>query len=1015
MATAPPNGPPIIALPPSSGTFPPSSGTSGNPSQANPSQIILVNGPKAANPLDLIYNVTLVNPIIPVVLADFVQPQSICYHGGYNKVAVDAIKFFDCDNLVVTSAPKEVVSDFRTKGIMELRGSNGKYYWDEVYTTPLGLYLYEDTPISLGDLYRFNLTAPNKIKLHTEDPNIIPKVDDYFVMQRFFDINTFTNDSTTDDLNNVLVYPKGEMFQYKILSVAPTTGAAIEITSVDLTGTNVPTQIHVYTGLIPHGLVAGDKINIGGVVGIPDANGTFVVDSFDLTLFEFSLTALDGTTAILGSGVYVTGGVIKVLPLYELEFDKTLAPIGSNATLFTIASVNFLVSPPTPLFNNQIEVTTTALHRYSTGTKVEISGVTGFTAANGTFFVYVTSATTFALFSDAQLTNPVLSVQIYISGGIVNEFPAKYVFTLLNRMGSVGNQELFTDTWRQTEIHRQQLLGDPFLETSILKFVGHKNYLNYSSSGYLGMKNLLSGIIETAKTPFVIFDIMDDIKDRLFHEDGAMELHLPGIMLQGENTTVVLKNKKPILDDISGEAEYTGLYFVDAANSAHRTIRYGWVMHELRIVVIDHPELTTALGYNSNRNYTLPDPSLKIANSIQNPTNSDPLTIANVQATTPVVITTTTPHGLKAGDKFNVTGIQPNYLLPDGIYYVGPIGVTATTFKVYLDSNLTIPAIGTGAFTGGGTLVGFKLPYEYFVTYRLNGKHYNTAPYAVPLDFNFDVNNELLLLIPQMTHLVDGNNFEGFEANTLEVVIGKYKQDPIDSIKIIDNEYVVIAPAVKHKYNGVNHALTGSSERRRLPLKDASGNQIDATGHLITISRTDIEDVFGDFLLQSLTTISPFDYTGAPVAPALQTANILYDLVTTGLNTAYDYYNTIYGVPIYYEQIVLTPNTTLSTGDGIWTLGFLRYKQQAMQYRLTMRMPIPAGKWNGSTNPSYEPGNSLMKNKLITEVSFLIDDPNGSDTDPNAVIETPYIYGKISPALEKNNSTDLSIEVSIDF
>lgn len=1006
MAAPPIGPPPPIAVPPGGGSFPLSSGTSGNPSQTNPSQIIQVNGPKVANPLDLKYNLLLVNAFLPAITADYVNPLSIAYHGGYNKIAVDEIKFFDCDNLVLTNTSKEVVSDYRSKGIMELRPSNAKYYWDEVYTTPLGLYLFKNSPISLGDLYKFTLSAPNKIKLHTEDPNIIPKVDDYLIFQRFFDVNTFSNESTTDDLNNVLVYPKSETFQFKIVSIAPTTGVATSVSLVDLTGTAAVGQIKVTT-ISNHNLTTGDKVYIGSVVGIPDSNGTFTINVVSLT--EFELLALDNVTPIIGTGTYIAGGVVTALPLYEIELDKTFSPIGANVPSFSVVNASLLVAPPFPLVTNQIEITTSAIHKYSTGTKVDISGIVGVVGSNGTFYVYVTSTTTFALFSDPQLQNPVIGSGVYVSGGTLNEAPAKYTLVLLNRMGTTANQELFTDTWRQAEIHRQQLLGDPFLETSILKFVGHKNYLQYGNSSYLGMQHLLAGVLETAKTPFIIFDIQDDIKDRLYQGDGAMEVHLPGVMINSEDASVVLKNKGPILKDIAGNGEYTGLYFLDAINPTQRSIRYGWVMHELRIVVIDHAELVTALGYNSNRSYTLPTPVLKAQNTIQNPTNSDPLTISNVQATTPVGITTATPHGLKLGDKVQINNVQPNYLLPDGVYYAGG-AITNTTFKAYLDSGLTIPTIGVGAYTGGGTLVGFKLPYEYFVTYRINGKHYNTAPYSVPLAFNFDVSNQIQLSIPQLSHLVDGNNFEGFEANTFEIVIGKYKQDPIDSLKIVDNEYVTLAPVVVHKYNGVNHNLVSTpNERRQLPLKDASGNQVNNTGHTITVNRNDIEDVFGNWLPATVDIISP----SAPVG--YEYINIQYNLVDIAINSPYDLYNTIYGIPIYYEQTVIATDSTLFAGNGIWTLGFLKYKQQAMQYRLTMRAPIPAGKWNGSTNPSYEPGNSLMKNKLITELSFLIDDPLGAPNDPNAVIETPYIYGKISPALEKNNSTDLSIEVSIDF
>jgi len=975
-------------------TLPPNTTTISNNNQTNLSQQIIINGPAPVAPTDLIYDLTTSNPLFPLIMPDFVNPVN-AYHGGYTKIDPNAVIFFDCNNLTLTNTTKEVVSDFRNKGIMELRTSNGNYYWDEVYTTPLGLYLYKNSPISLGDLYKFELTAANKIKLHTEDPNIIPKIDDYLVVQRFFDTNSFTNESTTDELNNVLVYSKSETFQFKIINVVPTTGSVTPISNVTLTGTN-PNQI-VITTTINHNLTTGDKVNINGVIGIPLANGTFTVNVLSLTTFE--LLGLDGTTPIIGSGTYGGGGRVTALPLYEIELDKSFNPIGANGGSFSVSSG----TTATP-----IVITTTTSHNFSTGNKVDISGVIGLVGANGTFYVIVTSSTTLELYSDAQLTNPVVGTGAYISGGLVIESPAKYIFALLNRKGTTLNKELFVDTWRETEIHRQQLIGDPFNETSILKFTGAKNYLNYGSSGYLGMQHQLTGVIENRKTPFILFDIQDDIKDRLYSADGAFELHLPTVMLQGEAGRVILKNKGPVSIDNTGDGQYSGLYFVDATNANTRTIRFGWVMHELRVAIIDHPELATALGYNSNRNYTLPDPTLKTANTVQNPTNSDPIIISNVTATTPNVVTTTTNHGLKTGDKVQISGVQPQTLLPDGIYYVN--NPTANQIELYLDPTLTVPTVGISSYSGGGSLVSFKLPYEYFITYRLNGKHYSTAPYADPLNFNFDVNDEVKLEIPQLSNLVDGTNFEGYEANTFEIIVGKYKQNAQNPTEIIGTEYITLAPAINHKFNSINHSLaSGTVERRRLPLKDASGNQTDVTGHLVTISRADLEDVNKNWLVNTVVPISP------AVGPPDETKNILYDLVTTGLNTPYYIYNNVYSQPLYYDQVVLVPNSTLFAADGIWTIGFAKYKQQAQQYRLTMRMPIAAGKWNGSTNPSYEPGNSLMKNKLITEVEFLIDDPNGDPNDPNSVIQAPYVYGKISPALEKNNQTDLSVEISIDF
>lgn len=1060
-----------------------------NLTQTNISETIIINPPSAGSPSDLIYNLSVTNPLFPFVTPDFVSPPN-AYHGGYDPIALGTLTFADTSSLVASNTVLDVVSDSATKGIMEFRPTDGNYYWDEVYTTPLGLYQFQNGPLSLGSLYKFTSTAPNVLNFSTEDPNIIPEVGNYLVVQRFFDINTFSNESTTDDLNNVIVYPLGESYQFKITGITPTTGASLPVANVTLAvapttfsisgatnatpivvttttahgyvsgqevsisgvvgnlaangtfyiivtsttqfqlfldpattiaaiGTGAYTsggtvaipsvlnQIVITTGtslvnLVPHGLTSGDMVTTTSIGGITAANGTFIVNV--LSLYTFQLLGLDGITPVIGTGSYTGGGLVNVLPLYQVQLDKSFTPIGLNAPTFSVATITT---------GSPAQVETSTPHNYSTGNKITILDspsllgltMTGYVSGiGGTYYIAVIDATHFNLFTDIKLSNPVVSVGTYVSGGSVQEAPAKYVFALLNRNGVIPNQQLFTDTFSENEIHRKQLLGDPFNQINTLFFTGPTNFLNYGGAGYLGMQNLLSSVIETGTTPFILFNIQDDIQDRLYEADSTVEVHLPMVMLQGSTGGgLVLKNQGPVQTDTTGAGDYTGLYYLDSTTPSLRSYRFGWVFHDLRIIVIDDPELATALGYNSNRNYTLPVPTIGTTNAIQNPTSTNPLSIVSVTSGTPGLITTSAPHGFNAGDQVQIAGVQPTGLVPNGTYYIG--SPTATTFQIYTAPGPSVPLpVGTG-YSSGGTVYSNKLPYEYFVTYRLNGIHYNTAPYAAPVNFNFDVNGNVQLFIPQLSNLVDGLNFQGFEANTFEVIISKYQQDTVNPLQIDGNEYVTLAPARNHTWNSVAHDLSsGTIERRRLNLKDASGIQTDVTGHIIVLNVNDIE------LAGAFAPIAPIPIS--PSAGLLASTNIPYDLVDTGAGSAYALYESIYGVPIYYDSSVIVANSTLFAANGVWTLGFIKYQQESEQYRLTLTVPVPAASWNGTTNPSFEPGNSLMSSKLITEVAFLIADPTGP---PGSVIANPYIYGKISPPLEKNNSTDLSIEISIDF
>lgn len=82
-----------------------------------------------------------------------------------------------------------------------------------------------------------------------------------------------------------------------------------------------------------------------------------------------------------------------------------------------------------------IVVTTNAAHGLVSGQPVTISGVVGNTAANGTFYVNVLTTTTFALYSNAGLTIPVIGNGVYSSGGTLNNaYILSFVFKNLSNV-----------------------------------------------------------------------------------------------------------------------------------------------------------------------------------------------------------------------------------------------------------------------------------------------------------------------------------------------------------------------------------------------------------------------------------------------------------------------------------------------------------------------------------------------------------------------------------------------------
>lgn len=107
------------------------------------------------------------------------------------------------------------------------------------------------------------------------------------------------------------------------------------------------------------------------------------------------------------------------IPCYVYEADGTggaralgIYPMPTNTTLAVSGATN--ASP--------IQITTSTPHGLSDAAAVLISGVVGNPAANGTFYIDVTSAadpTKFNLYTDALLTIPVVGNGAYTSGGII--------------------------------------------------------------------------------------------------------------------------------------------------------------------------------------------------------------------------------------------------------------------------------------------------------------------------------------------------------------------------------------------------------------------------------------------------------------------------------------------------------------------------------------------------------------------------------------------------------------------
>lgn len=608
--------------------------------------------------------------------------------------------------------------------------------------------------------------------------------------------------------------------------------------------------------------------------------------------------------------------------------------------------------------------------------------------------------------------------QITLDKSFVLKNGTKYGIALLNRTNTSIQKELFYKTFEQIEIHREQILGDPYfnnIDTSLP--YGRKNFLNYTGAEALGYQNLLKGIVNNDNTPFMIFDINEEIKDRIsfkpnkydsnmLPEDIHFEFHLPSVMIN-ENLfkssgifTSPVNAAGNVLENIlishplTMNDKYIGLYSgMYLKNDTDFLYRFGYVCYDLRIVVIDHAELCTTLSYNSNRNYTLPAPIFQpgSGNQLKNPGTGSNLFITDATNTSPVVITTSVPHSLPRGTVVYINDVTGN-TAANGTWVVDNIPGSSSPYNLELWQKIPsyiggirtpgtgIPVVGSGLFINNGIgksgiMIGALPDFSYFYTYRLrNYTNNSTLPYATKTDFNFtlagNVNNS------EGSLFVNLQKFNWFDqqSNLLPFELGFNMMDVADDlgygIDLIIGKYIVnnSDPTAPTKIIGIEDVVV-------IPMKElSSGFSGDPT-----IGITFEVKFFNDYM----TAVN---------------AGRFYDLID--LDPLYSY---------NFKDI----SNILNTGDCRWNLGNINYRNHVEINRANLSITVPTERWNSSTNPSYKPSeNKFIKEKYISEVAILVDRPDDPEIDNDY---KPMIYAKIAPAVKKVPGLDLVIKLSIDF
>ncbi len=168
------------------------------------------------------------------------------------------------------------------------------------------------------------------------------------------------------------------------------------------------TAFVITTGL-PHGLITGQSVTIRGVAGsltMNTANTTTTVTVISATTFSITVGSATGTYTA-NTGTVVTPSTIS--DYWHLLAIKTLF----NTPIYNLNVENASNRSP-------ILVTLSKRSIIRTGSIINISGVLGNTAANGTWYARVMNDFSILLYSDSNLQTPSVGNGLYTKGGTVS-------------------------------------------------------------------------------------------------------------------------------------------------------------------------------------------------------------------------------------------------------------------------------------------------------------------------------------------------------------------------------------------------------------------------------------------------------------------------------------------------------------------------------------------------------------------------------------------------------------------
>lgn len=420
------------------------------------------------------------------------------------------------------------------------------------------------------------------------------------------------------------------------------------------------------TTLNPTNYANGTQVTIEGASGNTAANGTSYVFSIGPSEFELYEELSNVTNASNTSPIVATIPNNNFTTGENIEITGVNGNTAANGSFFVVqqgvvitAITGSAIKVITGLTDNIPPIVTVTSHGYSTGNRVQIVGSAGTNTINGVFYINVIDINNFSLYTDVALTQPVDASTIgAYTGGSTTQLYVPIIVTAAGHEFATRNNVKIIDV-----VGQLAALGAFYINV-----IDINTFSLYADSN-LTIPILSSGIYISGGIAALLSN-----NNMLLYLDSALTIPSIG---NGNYTNGGLIFTGPV----AGNGTYVGGGFI--AKEVDVYSYFSTIFPGIPENIYDSYVKRIKLGFQ--------------------PAMVQVFVVSNASQTSPIVITSAGTASFINGAQVNITGVNGN-TAANGNYYVGNLMQSAGTFtfSLYQDPALTVPVASNGAYVSRG-------------------------------------------------------------------------------------------------------------------------------------------------------------------------------------------------------------------------------------------------------------------------------------------------------------------------